>query len=230
MGNKAGKEYKATELSDAKTILTNEALSIVPSLITKEATVAQAKGKDWITVETKAYLWGSKQVGTIHSHTLLRDEEKNTIATVIIEKLKMTSCINYICKSTPTFEGQDPLTADQLKKAGIDEETVLYGFSKIETSRKMSTAESTYGVVTGVDDEGELTFQTVYTAEKLSSMGLLGIVKEDGTAVAKVMTKGPTMKPTAEAAVGVDLLAVVLIGYTLVSNDSVGGLAGAGVI
>lgn len=230
MGNAAGKEYKSTELSDAKTILANEALSIVPSLITKQATTAECKGKNWIISDTQAFLWGAKQVGTLHSHTLILDEEKNRIATVIIEKMKMTSVINYICRSTPTFEGQDPLTADQLKKAGIDKETVLYGFSKIATKREMSTASSTYSIVTGQDDKEELTFQTVYTGEKLSSMGLLGIIKEDGTEVAKVRTKGMKMKPIAEAAVGVDLLAVVLIGYTLAGNDSVGGLAGAGVI
>lgn len=230
MGNAAGKEYKETELSDAEAIIKNEALSIVPSLVTKEATKAESKGKQWVTSENKAFLWSTKKVGMIKSHSLIRDEEENTVATVITAKMGMASVLNFVCKSTPTFEGQDPLTADELAKAGIEEGTVIYGFSKIDTTRKMSTASSTYSIVTGKDEEGSLTFETLYTAEKLSAMAFLGIVKEGDKPVAKVKTTGMKMKPIAETAVGVDLLAVVLIGYTLASNDSAGALAGAGVV
>jgi len=229
MGNAAGKEYRGTEVSDAVAIIKDEALSIEPSLVTKEPTQAECKGKEWINSETNAFLWGEKQVGTIHSHSLIRDEEKNTIATVITAKMKMTSVLNFVCKSNPTFEGQDPLTDDELKKAGIEEGTVIYGFSKIDTSREMTTASSTYSIVTGKDADGELTFETLYTGEKLSAMGLLGIIKEGDTPIAKVKTSGIKMKKIVESAVGVDLLAVVLIGYTLASNDGAGGLAGAGV-
>jgi len=48
--------------------------------------------------------------------------------------------------------------------------------------------------------------------------------------MAKAQTKGMTMKPCVEVAAGVDLLAVVLIGYALAGDESAAGaLAGAGV-
>jgi hypothetical protein len=230
MGNAAAKEWNATELSDAKIILKNEALSITPSLVTKDSTRAENKGKDWITSATDAFLWSSKQVGMIRSHSLIRDEEKNTFAIVTIEKMGMTSVISFVCKSSPTFEGQEPLTAEELKKAGIEEGTVLYKFSKIDTVRKMATASSTYSIVNGKDDDGTLTFETLYSGEKLSSMSFLAVIKEGDTPVAKVQTVGMKMKPIVESAVGVDLLAVVLMGYTLAGNDSAGALAGAGAV
>ena len=231
MGNAAAKEWDATELSDAKSILKNETLSIVPALVTKTSTRAESKGKEWITSATDAFLWSSKQVGMIKSHTLIRDEEKNTLVTVIIEKMGMNSVINVSCKSSPAFEGQDPLPTDELKKAGIEEGTVLYKFSKIDTVRQMTTATSTYSNVTGKDEDGALTFETLYSGEKLSSMNFLAIIKEGETPVAKVQTVGMKMKPIVEAAVGVDLLAVVLMGYTLAGSDSsAGALAGAGVV
>ncbi len=231
MGNAAAKEWKSTEISDGKDILNNESLSILPSLVTEQATRAESKGKQWITSATDAFLWSTKQVGMIKSHSLVMDEEGKTFATVIIEKSGLTFTTNFVCKSSPTFEGQDPLTAEELKKAGIEEGTVLYKFSKIHTERKMATATSTYSIVTGKDDEGELTLQTLYTAEKLSAMGFMGIVREGETPVAKVQTVGMKMKPVVESAAGVDLLAVVLIGYTLAGGDNAAGaMAGAGVI
>jgi len=233
MGNTAAKEWSSTELSDAKEILENEALSISPSLVTRQATRAESKGKQWITSETDAFLWSTKQVGMIKSHSIIQDEQKKTFATVITQKMGMNSVINFVCKSTPAFEGQGPLTTEELKKAGIEEGVVLYGFSKIDTVRKMTTATSTYSIVTGKSDgdDGELIFQTLYSGEKLSSIGFMAIIKEGDTPVAKAETVGMKMKPIMEAAVGVDLLAVVLMGYTLAGADSAAGaMAGAGVI
>ena len=226
MGNSAGKEFKSTELLDAAEIPHNEALSILPSLVSTNVTRIESKGKKWITSEDDAFLWASKQKGMIKSHCLLQDEEKNTFATLITVKTTMNSIINYVCKSTPSFEGQEPLTPKELKKAGIDEGTTLYPFSKIDTKRKMTTATSTYSIVTGKD-----TFQTLYTGEKLSAMGFMAVMKEGDKPVAKAQAVGLKMKPVVESAIGVDLLAVVLMGYTLVSNESsAGALAGAGVI
>ena len=169
-------------------------------------------------------------MGLIKSHTLIQDEEKKTLATIIVEKMGINSVVNYVCKSTPSFEGQEPLTADELKKANIEEGTVLYKFSKIDTVRQMTTATSTYSIVTGNQEDGSFTLEAVYTAEKLSAMGFFGIVKESDVEVAKVKTVGLKQKPICEAAVGVDLLAVVLMGYTLAGGDSAGALAGAGVV
>lgn len=226
MGNSAGKEWKATELSDAGEISKNEALSILPSLVSTNPTRIESKGKKWIVSDTDTFLWASKQVGMIKSHTLLQDEDKKTFATLITVKTTMTSATSCVCKSTPTFEGQEPLTAKELKKAGIEDGTTLYPFSKIETVRKMTTATTTYSIVTGKD-----TFEMLYSGEKLSSMGFKAIMKEGDKPVAKAMAEGMKMKPILEAATGVDLLAVVLMGYSLVSNDgSAGALAGAGVI
>lgn len=232
MGNAAAKEWKSTELSDAKTVSANESLSILPSLVSKQATRAESKGKTWITSEAGLLLWSTKSVGMIKSHSVISDKDDNVFAVNITEKMGMTSVINFVCKSAPSFEGQEPLSADDLKRAGIEEGTVLYKFSKIDTVRKMTTAKTTYSVVTGKGESGEdFAFQTLYTGDRLSALGFMAIIKEGDVAVAKAQTVGIKMKPIVEVSPGVDILAVVLMGYALASGDSnAGALAGAGVI
>jgi len=231
MGNAAAKaEWSSAELSDGIKINENEALSILPSLVTKEATRMESKGKNWIVSETDALLWSAKQVGMIKSHSLIRDKHGNTFATIIIEKTGMNSLNQYICKSTPSFEGQESLSDEDLKKAGIEKGTVLYPFSQISTVRKMTTATSTYSIVTGKDGN-KFNFQLLYRGEKLPSMGLMAIMREGDTPVAKAQTMGMKMKPVLEAATGVDPLALVLMGYSLAGGGgSAGALAGAGVV
>ena len=230
MGNAAAKELKAMELSDACLILKNESMSITSTLVTKATTKAEAKGKKWLT-SNGDFLWATKQVGMIKSHSLIKDKDDNTFATVIVEKMGLNSVINFVCKPSPTFEGQDPLTADELKKAGIEEGTILYKFSKLDTVRKMTTATSAYSIVTGKDDDGALTYETLYTGEKLSAMGFLAIIKEGDIAVAKAKTSGMTMIPKVEVSAGVDILAVDLMGYSLSGGENAAGaMAGACVI
>jgi hypothetical protein len=242
MGNAAAKEVQKADLGKGS-LLQNESFSISSSCITKEeGTKAKSgKGKKWYifkeeetTIADEAALFSMNKKGLIKSHTIINDSSDNMIAVVITEKQGMNSVTNFICKKTPAFEGQAPLTSDELKKAGIDESTttVLYKFSKIETKRKLSTAaSSTYSIVTGKEDgtESSLTLKELYTAEKLSAMGFLALFKEGDVIVAKAATKGMAMTPNVEASSGVDLLAVILIGYTLAGDNSAGGLAGAGV-
>lgn len=233
MGNSAAKEWKSTELSRAKTISANELLSILPSLVSKEATRAESKGKTWMTSDAETLLWSTQNVGMIKSHSVISDKDGNIFAVNITEKMSMTTVVNFVCKSTPSFEGQEPLSAKELKRAGIADRTVVYKFSKIDTVRKMTTAKATYSVVTGKGENGEdFTFQTLYTGDKLSSMGFMAIFKEEDIPVAKAQIVGMKMKPIIEVSPGVDMLAVVLMGYALSSGDAnaAGALAGAGVV
>ena len=240
MGNSAAKEVQNAELGNGS-LLQNESSSISSSLISgEEGTNAKCKGKTWYSfklegtaIMEEAVLFSMKHKGMIKSHTIVNDISDNMIAVVITEKMGMASVTNFICKPMPTFDGQAPLTSDELKKAGIDESTVLFKFSKIDTKRGLSSGTSTYSIVSGKEDgaESSLTLKELYTAEKLSAMGFQALFKEGDVIVAKAATKGMAMTPNVEASSGVDLLAVVLIGYTLAGdNSAAGGMAGAGVV
>mmetsp|Transcript_904 Transcript_904/g.1160 ORF Transcript_904/g.1160 Transcript_904/m.1160 type:complete len:168 (-) Transcript_904:285-788(-) len=159
--------------------------------------------------------------------TLGEDKDTDPIAAIITVKSSMNSITNIICKTEPTFDDQEPLSEEQLKKAGItDADTKLYPFSKLSTKRQLSTAHSTYYLITGKEEEKEL-----YVGDKLSALGYMAIFKDaKGTVVAKAATHGVQFSPTLEAAIGVDLLAIVCMGLSMASNDSAGALAGAGVI
>jgi len=229
MGNSAGKEFKATELSDGS-LLKDESMSIHGAFVSKERLTIKAKGKKWVEVETKEIIWTSKAVGMIKSHVLIKDPDDNEVVTIITEKMGMASVIDFVCKDTPTFDGQDPLTAKELKKAGIEEGKILYKYSKIDTKRELTKGKCSYSIVTGMEGD-DLAFTELYTGEKLSSMGFMAVFKEGEICVAKASTPGMTMNPQLESAVGVDLLAVVLMGYTLAGGDgAAGALAGAGAI
>mmetsp|Transcript_12499 Transcript_12499/g.17460 ORF Transcript_12499/g.17460 Transcript_12499/m.17460 type:complete len:237 (-) Transcript_12499:108-818(-) len=236
MGNAAAKEIKETELADGS-LSKDDSLSVVPSFVTKEALTAKAKGKSWINAESKDAIFTSKSVGIVKSHSLIQDPaaEDAVVAVVITEKMTMTTVLNFICRTSPTFEGQDPLSKDELERAGFkdeDKQTKYYKYSKIDTARQMTTAKSTYSIVTGKEeDNSDFTFQVLYTGEKLPSMGFRALFKEGDTCVAKAATSGMSFSPFLEAAVGVDLLAIILMGYTLAGGDgNAGALAGAGVI
>ncbi len=77
-------------------------------------------------ITEEAVLFSMKQNGMIKSHTIINDISDNMIAVVITEKMGMASVTNFICKPMPTFDGQAPLTSDELKKAGIDESTTNF--------------------------------------------------------------------------------------------------------
>lgn len=226
MGQAAAKELQETPLGEG-TLHKEDSQSIAPSLVTKVAvTKLKNSGKKWIDEASGDVLWTVKSKGLIRSHGLIEDSDGKEIAKIVTEKSGLNTITNFVCKSTPAYEGQTPLTADELKKANIEEGTELYKFSMIDTVRKLSTAKSTYSIVTGKD-----TYQELYTAEKLSSMGFLALFKAGDVVVAKASTPGFSMTPCVEAAIGVDLLAIICIGTTLASNDnSAGALAGAGVV
>merc|ERR1712194_163986 len=168
-------------------------------------------------------------------HSVIFDSAGDPIAVIITEKKGMMSCTNYICRKVASFDGQEPLTDEEMAKAGIkgegDEKVVVYKFAKIECSRTLTTATCTYGLVTGTDE-----IKALYEGEKLSSIGFRAIFKEtpaDGESivVAKAFMVGMAMSPRVDVAVGVDMLAVVSIGFALAGDESgAGALAGAGVI
>eukprot|EP00956_Cyclotella_meneghiniana_P042156 scaffold248382_cov77-Cyclotella_meneghiniana.AAC.3 len=93
------------------------------------------------------------------------------------------------------------------------------------------------------DKQDPLTTEQLEKASLEKDMKIYGFAKIDtergmstaksiynGVTMAKAQTKGMTMKPCVEVAAGVDLLAVVLIGYALAGDESAAGaLAGAGV-
>eukprot|EP00536_Pseudo-nitzschia_multiseries_P016153 jgi/Psemu1/45103/gm1.45103_g len=234
--------------------------SIVKAFIsTKEGvTKIKNKGKTWVhccednnnthnndgtttTTQQQQLLWKSVSVGTIHSHSVIFDSSETPVAIIITEKMGMASATNFVCRPVPSFEGQSPLTEEERKKAGIGPATTtaLYKFAKFVTSRKLTTAKCAYGIVTGNEDEDIL---NLYEGEKLSSLGFKAIFKEvsssaedgndnGGVVVAKAFTQGMSMSPTVDVAIGVDMLAIVSIGYSLAGDpSSAGALAGAGVV
>ena len=237
MGNAAAKQMEETELG-VGTVKQDDGRFIVESFVTTAdgTTKIKNKGKTWVRYEdddgdSSTLLWKSMNVGIIHSHSVIQDSAGKYVAVIITEKRGLASCTNFICRDVPSYEGQEALTAEELKKAGVDAGTVIYKFSKLQAKRQLTTGVCTYGLVQkGTDDVVPL-----YEAEKLASMGFRAIFKEVGggepVVVGKAYTTGMSLAPKLDAAQGVDLLALVSMGYALAGDDSsAGALAGAGVI
>lgn len=240
MGNAAAKQLEETQLG-VGTVTEKDGRSIVKSFVSTVdgTTKIKNKGKTWVRYDdgdSETLLWTSQSVGMIHSHSVIVDSSGKPVAIIITEKKGLASCTNFVCRPVPSYDGQEPLTTEELQKAGVKETTDdggkidLYKFAKLEASRKLTTARCTYGLVTGADE-----VQALYEGEKLSSMGFRAIFREVGTGativVGKAYTTGMSMSPKLDVATGVDLLAVVSIGYSLAGDDSsAGALAGAGVV
>mmetsp|Transcript_11247 Transcript_11247/g.27023 ORF Transcript_11247/g.27023 Transcript_11247/m.27023 type:complete len:238 (+) Transcript_11247:126-839(+) len=237
MGNAAAKQLKETELG-VGTVQEGDGKSIAKSLVSTADgnTKIKNKGKTWVRYDdgdTETLLWTSKSVGMIHSHSVIEDSAGKPVAVIVTAKKGLASCTNFVLRDVPSYDGQESLTAEELKKAGVKEGTELYKFAKLEVSRKLTTGTCTYGLVTGADDAVE----ALYEGEKLASMGFRAIFKEvggdggDAVVVGKAYTTGMSMSPKLDAAPNVDLLAVVSMGYALAGDDSgAGALAGAGVV
>ncbi len=224
MGNAAAKQLEETELGVGSL---DEKKSIVASFLTKDGTAKiKSKGKGWVKYSEgeETLLWSYKHIGMFKKHTVVMDSTGKPIA-VIIPANKNT----FICKSVPSYDGQEPLTAEELEKFGVKDTggESLYQFAKIECSKTMTTAKCTYDLVTGGDS-----IKSLYEGERLSAMNFRAIFKEtNGVAVAKAFMPGMSMTPHVEAASGVDMLAVVSMGYSLAGDESsAGALVGAGVI
>mmetsp|Transcript_11938 Transcript_11938/g.34225 ORF Transcript_11938/g.34225 Transcript_11938/m.34225 type:complete len:233 (+) Transcript_11938:125-823(+) len=232
MGNAAAKleeiELGTGSLQDAK--------SICKAFVSSKEGVTKIKnkGKTWVSADgvDETLLWKTTSAGMFKVKSVVEDSSGTQVATIITAKKGITSSTVYIGRAVPSFTGQSPLTEEQLKGSGIAAGTVLYPFSKIEASRKLTTAKCTYGIYTGADDVLNL-----YEGEKLSSLGFKAIFKEisstdeGGVVVAKAYTPGMSMSPCVDAAIGVDMLAIVSMGYALAGDDSAAGaLAGAGVV
>ena len=236
MGNTAAKQVKSTVVVDASTLLKDESSSIASSLVTKEKMSAKLKGMSmntWVNASTGDILYSSKNKGLIKSHAILLDAEEKEVAIAVTAKKGMTTSTLYICKKTPSFDGQKAVSDEDMKKAGIEEGTELYVFAVIDSKRGMATGKGTYSLVTGEGkDESDFELKDMYNAEKLSSMGYQAIFKEaeSESVIAKAATKGVSMTPTLEFAKGVDLVALIMLGQTLAGDGSAGALAGAGVV
>lgn len=232
MGNAAAKQLEETALA-VGAVKPDDKKAIAKTMVSDDTMKIKSKGKTWVSygdgADDKRVIWTYKHVGTFKKHTLVEDAQGVHVATILTAKKGMASCSNVLCKDTPSYEGQTPLTEEELKAAGVKEHaTALYPFAKYDTKRTMTTAKCTYGLVTGQD-----AVTALYEGEKLSSMGFKAIFREaaGGTAVAKAHMPGMTMTPHLEAAGGVDLLAVVSMGYALAGDESsAGALAGAGVV
>ena len=243
MGNAAGKLLDETELV-VGTLEADDAKSIANAFVSTgdETTKIKNKGKTWVRYGDEipeTLLWKSQSVGMVRSHSVILDSTEAPLAIIIVEKKGMASCTNFICKKTPSFDGQKPLTSEELKKAGINygDETALYKFAKIVCQRTMTTGNCTYGIVTGAEDGDDeiLSIKNLYQGEKLASLGFKAIFKEvsgdDPVVVAKAFMPKMSMSPHVDASSGVDLLAIVSMGYALAGDESsAGALAGAGVI
>lgn len=238
MGNAAGK-LEETELGvgslhkdEGKCRSVDKAFCSSKDGVTK----IKNKGKTWVTADegdNETFLWRSISVGMIRSHSVIQDSTGKPVAIIITEKKGLASSTNYLCRSLPSYEGQSPLTEEELQKAGIKETGGLsvYKFAKIETNNKLTSGKCTYGLVTGEED-----IVPLYEGEKLSSLSFKAIFKEitstenEGVVVAKAFVPGFSMSAHVEAAIGVDLLAIVSMGYFLAGDPSgAGALAGAGV-
>jgi hypothetical protein len=240
MGNSAAKQLDETELG-VGTIKSDDGRAVTKALVTTSdgTTKIKNKSKTWVQYgggdDSGTLLWRSQSVGLFKKHSVIFDSAENPIAVIITEKKGMASCTNYICRKVASFDGQEPLTDEELANAGVkgdgDEKVVIYKFSKIECSRSLTTATCKYGLVTGTDE-----IKALYEGEKLSSLGFKAIFKEipaegESIVVAKAFMPGMSMSPHVDAAVGVDMLALVSIGYALAGDESsAGALAGAGVI
>jgi len=220
MGNAAAKQRQENAtLGDGKL---QKGQAIATSLVSTSTVQATGKGSTWMQGESALFSFEHK--GLIRSHTLVKDASGTVVATLIIHKKGFNSCTNYICKAEPAYAGQPALTVEQLHKVNLPEDTKIYPFGIIETQNGLASAKSTYSLVTGQDTVKEL-----YTAEKLSALFFFALFQQGETTIAKAHLK--VMTPVLDASAGVDLLAVVCMGNTLVGDgSSAGALAGAGVV
>ena len=228
MGNAAAKQLDETELGVGG-LAQADKRSIVSTLVTNDGTTKiKNKGKKWIKYDGTV-LWSYMNVGMFKKHSVIFDSTQKPVAVIIIEKKSIASCTNFICRSVPSYDGQEPLNEEELKKAGVKDTggESLYKFAKIESSRKMTTSKCTYGLVTGVDS-----IEPLYEGDNQSMMGIRAIFKEtSGTVVAKAYMPGMSMTPHVDTGSGVDMLAIVSMGYALAGDESsAGALAGAGVV
>ena len=231
MGNAAAKELDETKLG-VGTI--DDGKAIAKAFVTGDEGITKIKnkGKKWIkyTDDEETLLWSYKHVGMFRKHTIVLDSEEKPLAIIFTGEKTMSSCNTYIVRKIPAFDGQEPLTAEELEGGGIKDtagDEPLYKFAKIESSKKLTTAKCTYSLY----GEGDA-LTTIYEGEKLSSMGFRAIFKDtDGTAIAKANVPGMSFSPHVETASKVDMLAIVSMGYQLTGDESAAGaLAGAGVV
>ena len=231
MGNAAAKELDETKLG-VGTI--DDGKAIAKAFVTGDdgSTMIKNKGKTWVkfTDDEETPLWSYKHKGLFRKQTIVMDSEEKVVAIIFTGKKTMFACDTYIVRKIPAFDGQPPLTAEELEGGNLKEiagDEPLYKFAKIESSSKLSTASCTYSLY----GEGDA-LTALYTGEKLASLGFRAIFKDtDGTAIAKASVPGMALSPQVEAASKVDMLAVVSMGYQLTGDESAAGaLAGAGVV
>ena len=95
-----------------------------------------AQGKTLLSLKSK---------GMFKKHTIITVGDK--VVGYAFGFGKKQTCI---VRTTSCYDGQQPLEKDSLAKVGLVNEEPLYPFAKIESKQtSMSTAKSTYSIVTG---------------------------------------------------------------------------------
>ena len=131
-----------------------------------------------------------------------------------------------IFRTKPSYEDQAAVPEKQ-----TDDGEALYLFATIETKKGISTATSTYSIVTGEAD-GEPVLETLLIGNKLKAMAFYAEIRTvDEVLIAKSCVAGG-MTGKVEMSAGVDLLAVAIVAQSVAPGGagSAGALAGAGVV
>lgn len=228
MGGKASKILEETTL--VKCSAHGDGSPVICGAPVSEPIEGMKGGKDG------RYKLGDKEVVQIKSHGMIKkhstviDSDGKIQAYVVNKTKSMTKGESYILKTSPSYEGQEPVDIELLSKwCGIDKDMKLYGFAKIESKKTgMTTGKAAYSIVDGGDDK----FKQLYEAEKLSTMNFHCVVRSaGGDPVATLVMAGMTVHVAVRAAEGVDLAAVLLTAWSTFSPDgaTAGALAGAGV-
>merc|ERR1712194_620966 len=93
--------------------------SIVEAFVstTEGTTQIKNKGKTWVTADSaETLLWKTRKSGGMFKpYSVIEDSSGAQVATIITAKKGMASCTNYIFKSEPTFDGQSPMTDEEMK-------------------------------------------------------------------------------------------------------------------
>lgn len=228
MGNAAVKEFKEATIEDGN-ILPEKCMS--SKLISTETLTILAKIKGiskTTSYETEeGVVYATSKSTTFGGKSTFSDAEGNLLVVVKV-KQGIKSDTSSIFRATPSFEGQAAIPEKE-----TEDGAALYLFAMIKTKKSLTTASSTYSIVTGEED-GEPVLETLMTSKKLSAVAFYAEVKTaDDVLIAKAALTGKfSSTGKVEMSAGVDILGVAIVAQSVSpgGSASAGGLAGAGVV
>lgn len=233
MGNTATKELETTQLGKCVYHGDGTDMSVHSDMVAKKSTKLTCKGDSYYRDDDESLLLKVKSEGLTGKRGTLTNAEGDSLAKIVMD-WGIKSETTYVFRAEPSFEGQDPLSGDEMKKIKEPEDSALFSFAKIETKSTLTTATATYSVVSGKGDDGHLTFKPLYVAKKLSAMQFLAVVTladDTNLVIGKAAMKGGmSFSVVLEVAEGADIAAVVTAVQAVFPGNSAGALAGAGVI